>query len=310
MHIKQNPLVSILVNCYNSEAFLQEAIDSIYAQTYQNFQILLVDNCSTDQTPIIAKNYDSRLVYIKTERLIPLYAARNIGLRHMKGDYLAFLDSDDVWLSNKLEKQLILASNKSIGFIYTNYGNIVEHSSRFKKLIFSFYLNALKINLFFRRSSYVEINQVIKNYDINLQTVLLKASLIEGVIFNEKLNLYGDMDFFLNVFLLKKIKPYYFNLKTSLSRVHEKQLSRKSSKQWLNESKLCFRHFSKLLDVNGRNEFLRSNILLHVSNISLENKNYKKAFFIKISLATNSIAHFIHFLKSSVFISKKLLSKH
>lgn len=298
--------VSILVNCYNSEAYLQLALDSIYSGAYQNFEIILVDNCSTDNTASIAKKYDSRLVYVKTDKLIPLYAARNVGLKHVTGDYLAFLDSDDIWLPNKLSAQLEVLKDSNIDFIYTNYSNIIEQKAPLKKLLSQTYLCLLKINLYFRQSSFVRTSLLIKNYDINLQTVILKKVIIKNFIFNEKLNLYGDFDFFLRVLLSHKIRPYYLSKVTSLSRVHEKQLSRKNSADWLKEAKICYRDLCPLVDdMRLKKEFVRSHILMHLSSHYMEKKLYTKSLKIKAALSSNSMAHMIHFLKSTLLILKK-----
>ena len=97
-----NPKVSILMNCYNGEKFLKKAIESIYAQTYQNWEILFVDNQSTDRSLEVAKSFDERLRIIPTPEFMNLGQAREFGLGHATGEYLAFLDVDDLWLPQKL----------------------------------------------------------------------------------------------------------------------------------------------------------------------------------------------------------------
>ena len=100
------PKVSIIMNCHNGEKYLREAIDSIYAQTYQDWEIIFFDNASTDTSAEIAKSYDSRLKYIRNEILITLGEARKEAVHKATGDWVAFLDTDDIWYPNKLEKQL------------------------------------------------------------------------------------------------------------------------------------------------------------------------------------------------------------
>ena len=91
------PLVSIIMNCYNGEQYLKEAIDSIYAQTYNNWEVIFIDNCSTDNSAEIAKSYeDERIKYHKVRKNIPLYAARNIAINKCNGEYIGFLDCDDI----------------------------------------------------------------------------------------------------------------------------------------------------------------------------------------------------------------------
>jgi len=100
------PLVSVIMNCLNGEKYLREAIDSVYAQTYGNWEIIFWDNASTDQSGEIARGYDGRLRYFRGEETIPLGAARNEALKRARGEFLAFLDCDDIWLPEKLAKQI------------------------------------------------------------------------------------------------------------------------------------------------------------------------------------------------------------
>lgn len=100
------PKVSVLMNCLNGEKYVKQAIDSVYAQTHSDWEIIFIDNASTDNTEHIAKSYDNRLKYYRNEQTLPLYHARNIGLQHVTGDFLAFLDVDDTWVPDKLTQQL------------------------------------------------------------------------------------------------------------------------------------------------------------------------------------------------------------
>jgi glycosyltransferase involved in cell wall biosynthesis len=100
------PLVSVIINCHNGERFLTEAIDSVYSQTLKNWEIILFDNASTDSTSIIAGKYDEKLKYFRSGNKLPLGEARNVAIKKACGSYLAFLDSDDIWLQNKLKVQM------------------------------------------------------------------------------------------------------------------------------------------------------------------------------------------------------------
>ena len=108
MDRKDQPLVSVIMNCYNGEKYLREAIDSVYAQTYENWEIIFWDNASTDKSAEIAKSYIDKLKYFYGEKNIPLGAARNKALEQCNGDYIAFLDVDDLWMPDKLGKQIPL----------------------------------------------------------------------------------------------------------------------------------------------------------------------------------------------------------
>jgi len=114
------PIVSVIINCYNGEKYLREAIDSVYAQTYTSWEIIFWDNASTDRTSCIAKTYDSRLKYYRSDETTLLGEARVLAANKTTGKYLAFLDSDDLWLKDKLQKQINLFSEKNndLGFVY------------------------------------------------------------------------------------------------------------------------------------------------------------------------------------------------
>ena len=104
-----NPLVSVIMNCYNGEEFLQRAIDSVLAQTYKNLEIVFWDNASTDNSAeIYLKNAekDSRFKYFKSEINVTLGEARSFAVNKCTGDYITFLDTDDEWLPEKTELQL------------------------------------------------------------------------------------------------------------------------------------------------------------------------------------------------------------
>ena len=106
----RQPLVSIIINCFNGEEYLREALESVISQTYKNWEIIFWDNQSTDKSAEIFKSYqDSRLkYYLASSHTKILYEARNYALKKATGDFIAFLDADDYWLPDKLEKQIPL----------------------------------------------------------------------------------------------------------------------------------------------------------------------------------------------------------
>lgn len=100
----QLPLVSVVMNCYNGERFLKEAIDSAYAQTWPRWEIILWDNASTDRSGEIARSYDGRLRYFRAERNTPLGEARNHAFAQARGEFIAMLDADDIYLPETLRR--------------------------------------------------------------------------------------------------------------------------------------------------------------------------------------------------------------
>jgi len=108
------------MNIWNGGPYLREAIDSVLAQTYRDWELIAWDDCSTDNSSEIVKSYtDPRIRYVLAEKQIPLGHARNMALKEVKGEWIAFLDQDDIWVPDKLEKQVALGvSSGDVGFVY------------------------------------------------------------------------------------------------------------------------------------------------------------------------------------------------
>ena len=105
----ENKKVTVIMPAYNAERFIGEAISSVIAQTYENWELLVIDDCSTDGTFEIAKSFeekDERIKVFKNEKNLGVARTRNRGIDASEGEYVAFIDSDDAWLSEKLFKQV------------------------------------------------------------------------------------------------------------------------------------------------------------------------------------------------------------
>ena len=122
-------LVSIIMPSYNTAKFIEETIDSVLSQTYANWELIIVDDCSTDDTDaVVAKYQDDRIRYLKNEKNSGAAVSRNRALREAKGRWIAFLDSDDLWTPDKLEKQIRFMEENGYSYSYTNYLEIDEDS--------------------------------------------------------------------------------------------------------------------------------------------------------------------------------------
>lgn len=124
-------LVSIITPTYNCREFITDTITSVLLQTYQNWEMLIVDDCSTDNTKEVIEQYqqkDTRIMYHCLERNCGAAEARNTALRMAKGRWIAFLDSDDLWKPEKLEQQLNFMMKNNYAFSYHNYSEIDEYS--------------------------------------------------------------------------------------------------------------------------------------------------------------------------------------
>lgn len=118
------PKVSVVIPCYNAEKFIEETIESVLAQDYDNWELLIVDDCSSDESAAIIRSFtqkDERIKYYKTEQRSGTPAQpRNIGIHESKGEYIALLDSDDLWLPTKLSSQLNFVQRTGADFVYSN----------------------------------------------------------------------------------------------------------------------------------------------------------------------------------------------
>ena len=102
-----NPKVSIMMNCFNGAKYLRQSIQSVISQTHKNWELIFWDNMSIDDSRKIFESFnDDRLKYYKAEEHTILYKARNLALKKTSGDYICFLDTDDYWENDKIEKQL------------------------------------------------------------------------------------------------------------------------------------------------------------------------------------------------------------
>lgn len=126
-----NELVSIIMPSYNTAKYIGESIKSVQAQTYENWELIIVDDCSTDETDSAVKPFltDERIRYLKNPVNSGAAVSRNYALREAKGKWIAFLDSDDLWLPDKLEKQIDFMVKNGYHFSYTNYIEIDENST-------------------------------------------------------------------------------------------------------------------------------------------------------------------------------------
>lgn len=116
-------LVSIVMPSYNTARFIKDSIESVLHQTYKNWELIIVDDCSTDDTEGVVSQYlqDSRICFIKNEKNSGAAISRNRALQEARGKWVAFLDSDDLWHPEKLEKQLAFMISNGYKFSFTDY---------------------------------------------------------------------------------------------------------------------------------------------------------------------------------------------
>lgn len=117
-----NDLISIIVPVYNAAGFIRETIDCVLSQDLKDWELLLIDDCSTDESAALISTYeDPRVRLISQPENKGAWAARNRGLKEAQGRYIAFLDADDLWEPDKLSRELAYMKDKNAGFVFTSY---------------------------------------------------------------------------------------------------------------------------------------------------------------------------------------------
>jgi len=205
-------LVSIITPTYNSEKFISETIKSVLNQTYTNWELLITDDLSTDNTVAIVESHaknDSRIKLFKLEKNSGAAIARNNSINNSRGRYIAFLDSDDLWLLNKLELQIEFMKKGNYALTYTSYEKF-KNKDTFISNIYS--LNKLNYN------------NMLKNNYIGCLTAIYDSKLL-GKMFMP--NIRRRQDYALWLKILKRI-DYAYGLDMVLSkyRVLETSLSK------------------------------------------------------------------------------------
>ena len=269
--MNKQPLVSVIINCYNGEKYLHEAIDSVIAQTYKNWEIVFWDNCSTDKSREIFKSYnDSRLKYYRaTSHSSVLYEARNYALEKVEGEFIAFLDVDDWWISDKLEKQIPLFSDSNVGLVYGNLWRVFEKKNRKeiyrkKRLPTGMILDELLNDYVIGSPTYVIRKKTLKNLKYN---------------FNKKFHIIGDFD--LNVRLAAECKIDCIQIPIAYARIHgrnesllNKSLEIVEMKNWYEEMKKNPLYSS----LKGFEKFKKN--FLYLENMeSILKESFGKSFF-------------------------------
>jgi len=221
--MEKQPLVSVIMPCYNGEKFIGEAIESVINQTCKNWELIVVDDGSTDNSKEIIRQYciaDKRIQYIQHKKNKGIPFARNTGIRASKGEYIALLDQDDKWLSNKLDLQLdkFYMSKPEIGLVFGNiniidsYGCLIYKSKNIK-------INFAKIN---QRDL---VRHLFLNCFIPSITVMFKRKCIKEVGGFDENILWGGDDYELWLRLANKFKFAYINKVLGIRRLHRNNYS-------------------------------------------------------------------------------------
>ncbi|HUZ75361.1 MAG TPA: glycosyltransferase family 2 protein [Stellaceae bacterium] len=224
------PLVSVIMNCAYGERFLKEAIDSVFAQTHPDWEIVFVDNCSTDGSAAIATAYEStgRLRSVRTSERIPLYAARNVGVENARGEFIAFLDVDDAWKPQMLES-LLARMRPGVSFVYGGY-RYIDAAGR-----------PLPTPMRRRRRGVV-VNPQLWRSLISIGCILLRTDILRAETFDPTFNMLGDFELWLRLGTRHHVCDYVDDT-LELSRIHGANGSLVLHDRWIIEERKLYRTF-------------------------------------------------------------------
>lgn len=185
----EDKLVSIITPIYNGEKYIEECIESVLNQSYENIEMIIVDDGSTDNSEKIVKKYINNfhfIKYIKCHENNGVWAARNIGIENAKGRFISFLDADDLYKENKIKNQIDFMIKNNYAFTYTAYNLIDENSE--------------SLNTIIEAKEYEEYEELLKGNNIGCLTVMIDRVEINTSI---KFENYHHEDFILWLKILK-----------------------------------------------------------------------------------------------------------
>ena len=242
---RDKPLISIIMNCYNGEKYLRKSLNSVLKQTYKNWEIIFWDNQSNDKSAKIFKDYkDDRLKYYCADSHIEiLYRAKNYALKKANGEFIAFLDVDDWWVPEKLEKQIPLFDDPNVGLVYGNVWLFFEKKNK-KKIYREGTLPTGKI-----------LNELLNDYVIGSPTYVIRKKSLESLTycFNDHFHIIGDFD--INIRLAAKWKVQCVQSAVAFARIHGKNLSLLHSEKEIHELKAWFKLMKNDQLISSQNNF-------------------------------------------------------
>lgn len=182
-------LVSIIMPSWNTERFIAETIQSVIDQTYKNWEMIIVDDCSKDNTDAVVASFkDNRIKYLHNEKNLGAALTRNKAMREAQGEWIAFLDSDDLWTSEKLEHQINFMKKNGYSLSFTEYEKIDEESKPLniyvsgpekvnKHKIYNYdYIGQLTMMYSAKEFGLIQIKDIKKNNDYAIRLQLYRKS--------------------------------------------------------------------------------------------------------------------------------------
>ncbi|RYA23177.1 glycosyl transferase [Malaciobacter halophilus] len=209
----QSDLVSIITPSYKSAKFIAQTIESVLTQTYQNWEMIIVDDCSPDSSNEIIEKYiekDSRIRLIKLDKNSGASGAKNVGLKNAKGRYISFIDSDDVWEPKKLEIQIKFMQDNNYEVSFTSYQLIDENSDKLNKTV--------------QVVQKLTMEDYAKNTIIGFSTSMIDRKLIDFELKFRDIRIAEDLSFWIDILRNDKVAYGLDNVLVNY-RVHSNSLS-------------------------------------------------------------------------------------
>ena len=287
MTMVKNPTVSVIIPTYNRAHLIDKAINSVLSQTYQDYEIIIVDDASTDNTKEVVKDFtDSRISYIFHINNLDISAARNSGIKASQGKYIALLDSDDEWLPEKLDKQINKFEKESlkIGVIYTGSYYIDEKGSQIRKVHVPI------------KEGYIYEDLLRAGGYLCLSSTLIKRECFKKVgLFDENLPPCEDLDMWIRI--AKYYKFSYIKDLLVASRIHNNQITNDSEALIKGIKKIQVKYNKELRKrpySNSIRYFHLGNKLCHLR----KRKEGQKYFIKAISIYPFCIKYYVYLLCS------------
>lgn len=224
MELTQNnqPLVTVVIPLYNTEQYIAETIESVVSQTYKNWEMLIVDDCSTDNSRDVVRRYENKDNRIKLIESISNFGGparpRNIGVENASGEYVAFLDADDLWMKEKLELQIAFMQENNLNFSSTDMQTINENNGNITV--------GNKFNNYLRRKAEKgTIEYLIRENYIATSSVILKRKVFTPFDESKEMIAVEDFCLWLKLFDSESVRYKYFDRKLIKYRVVESSIS-------------------------------------------------------------------------------------
>ena len=294
-----SPKFCILMNAFNSSDTIAESISSALAQSYSNFELLIWDNCSSDNTPDIVRSFtDPRINYIRSDKHTTLGEARHLASFHIHADYLAFLDSDDIWYPNKLESQLPSFNDPAVGI---SISNTIFFNQSFRKICY----NRIPPSGFVTK-------QLLDDYYVSLETLIVSMSFVSQLdyIFDPNVSHASDYDLVMRLSLISKM--HYTDQILSGWRCHDSSETWTSPITSVKDKLYLLTIYQMSFPASLHHQLNKLKIRLNYSyiiNLFCNCSSSARAYILNKKLLFSSSKIFIIFLLSFIPFSTPLLQK-